>query len=229
MSVDFYDYECQMARAKLERDFKDMLQMDKEDSTELRQLKLRQYQNRFFLIGKYKEIFSQYMPLVGGGMWVDAIEHASKFLTDKTIDKRKNTPEKQGMTTLRGMFDVRFGFTNVNVYKITRLCSFGWDIGVTSYQLYFTCEDAPDEKFIISIPVLRQMDPRRLLKPEMSDEEFNRVMSGFSLYLSVIDKESDGCIHTTTLFNFSGEFKEDKELCKIVTERLGLHRVPIKE
>lgn len=227
--MDFYDYEQQAAREKLEQEFKDMLQMDKEDSTELRQLKLRQYQNRFFLISKYKEIFSQYMPLVGGGMWIDAIENASKFLTDKTIDKRKNTPEKQGMSTLRGMFNVRFGFTNVNIYKITGLCGFGWDIGVTSYQLYFTCEDAPDEKFIISIPVLRQIDPRRLLKPEMTDEEFNLVMRSFTLYLSVIDEESDGFISTTTLFNFSGEFKEDKELCKIVTERLGLHRVPIKE
>ena len=65
MSVDFYDYECQMAREKLERDFKDMLQMEKDNGTELRQLKLRQYQNRFFLISKYKEIFSQHMPLVG--------------------------------------------------------------------------------------------------------------------------------------------------------------------
>lgn len=229
MSVDFYDYECKMAREKLERDFKDMLQMEKDNSAELRRLKLRQYQNRFFLIGKYKEILSQYMPLIGGGMWIDAIESANKFLTDKTIDKRKNTPEKQGMTTLRGLLDVRFGFTNVNIYKITGLCSFGWDIGVTSYQLYFTCENAPDEKFILSIPVLRQIDPRRLLKPEMSDEEFNRVMSSFTLYLSVIDKESDGYIHTTTLFRFSDEFKEDKELCKIVTERLGLHREPIKE
>lgn len=229
MSVDFYDYECQMARAKLERDLKDMLQMEKDNSTELRQLKLRQYQNRFFLIGKYKEIFSQYMPLIGDKMWVDAIKHASKFLTDKTIDKRKNTPEKQGMTTLRGMFDVRFGFTNVNVYKITGLCGFGWDIGVTSYQLYFTCEDAPDEKFIISIPVLSNMNPRYLLKPEMSDEEFNRIMSSFSLYLSVIDGESDGFISTATLFNFSDEFKGAEELCKIVTGRLGLHREPIKE
>lgn len=227
--MDFYDYEQQMTREKLEQEFKDMLQMEKDNSTKLRQLKLRQYQNRFFLIGKYKEIFSQYMPLVGGGMWVDAIANASKFLTDKTIDKRKNTPEKQGMTTLRNMFNVRFGFTNVNIYKITGLCGFGLDIGVTSYQLYFTCEDAPDEKFIISIPVLGNMNPRYLLKPEMSDEEFNRVMSSFSLYLSVIDDESDGGIHTTTLFNFSNEFKEDKELCKIVTERLGLHRVPIKE
>lgn len=229
MSVDFYDYECKMTREKLERDFKDMLQMEKDNSTELRQLKLRQYQNRFFLIGKYKEVFSQYMPLVGDKMWVSAIESSNKFLTDKTIDKRKNTPEKQGMATLRGLLDVRFGFTNVNVYKITGMCDFGWDIGVTSYQLYFTCEDAPDEKFIISIPVLNNMNPRYLLKPEMSDEEFGRVMSNFSLYLSVIDKESDGCLHTTTLFRFQDEFKEDKELCKIVTGRLGLHRVPIKE
>ena len=229
MSVDFYDYECQMARAKLERDFKDMLQMDKEDSTELRQLKLRQYQNRFFLIGKYKEIFSQYMPLVGGGMWVDAIEHASKFLTDKTIDKRKNTPEKQGMVMLRNLLNIRFGFTNVNIYKITGLCDFGWGVGVTSYKLYFTCEDAPDEKLILSIPVMNNMNPKRLLKPEMNDEEFNHVMRGFTLYLSVIDEESDGYISTTTLFNFSDEFKDDKELCKIVTGRLGLHQVPIKE
>lgn len=227
--MDFYDYEQQATREKMEREFKDMLQMEKDNSTELRQLKLRQYQNRFFLINKYKEIFAQYMSLVGGKMWVDAIESASKFLTDKTIDKRKNTPEKQGMATLRSMLDVQFGFTNVNVYKITGLCSFGWDIGVTSYQLYFTCEDAPDEKFIISIPVLSNMNPRYLLKPEMTDEEFNHVMSSFTLYLSVIDKESDGYIHTTTLFNFSDEFKEDKELCKIATERLGLHRVPIKE
>lgn len=229
MSVDFYDYECRMAREKLERDFKDMLQMEKDNSTELRQLKLRQYQNRFFLIGKYKEILSQYMPLIGGTMWIDAIESANKFLTDKTIDKRKNTPEKQGMTTLRSMLDVRFGFTNVNVYKITGMCDFGWDVGVTSYKLYFTCEDAPDEKFIVSIPVLRNMNPRYLLKPEMTDEEFNRIMSCFSLYLSVIDEESDGYISTTTLFRFPDEFKEDTELCKIVTERLGLHRVPIKE
>lgn len=227
--MDFYDYEQQVAREKLEREFRDMLQMDRDYSTELRQLKLRQHQNRFFLIGKYKEILSQYMPLIGGTMWIDAIESANKFLTDETIDKRKNTPEKQGMTTLRGLLDVRFGFTNVNVYKITRLCSFGWDIGVTSYQLYFTCEDAPDEKFILSIPVLNNMNPRYLLKQEMDDAEFNRILSSFSLYLSVIDEESDGYIHTTTLFIFSNEFKEDKELCKIATERLGLHRVPIKE
>lgn len=227
--MDFYDYEQQATREKMEREFKDMLQMDKDNSTELRQLKLRQYQNRFFLISKYKEVFAQYMPLVGGKMWVDAIESANKFLTDKTIDKRKNTPEKQGMTTLRGLLDVRFGFTNANVYKIMGTCDFGWDIGVTSYKLYFTCEDAPDEKFIISIPVLSNMNPRHLLKPEMTDEEFNHVMSSFTLYLSVIDEESDGFISTTTLFNFSGEFKEDKELCKIATGRLGLHRVPIKE
>ena len=227
--MDFYDYEHQMTREKIERKFKDMLQMDKEDSTELRQLKLRQYQNRFFLISKYKEVFEQYMPCIGDTMWVEAIESANKFLTDKTIDKRKNTPEKQGMSTLRSMFDVRFGFTNTNVYKITGLCGLGWDVGVTSYQLYFTCEDAPDEKFILSFPVLSNMNPRHLLKQEMTDEEFNRVMSSFTLYLSVIDKESDGYISTTTLFNFSDEFKEDKDICKIVTERLGLHRVPIKE
>jgi hypothetical protein len=225
----FYDYEQQMTREKLEREFRDMLQMEKDNSTELRQLKLRQYQNRFFLISKYKEVFAQYMPLIGGTMWIDAIESASKFLTDKTIDKRKNTPEKQGMTTLRSMFDVRFGFTNVNIYKITGLCGFGWDAGVTSYKLYFTCEDAPDEKFILSIPVLSNMNPKHLLKPEMTDEEFNRVMSSFALYLSCIDEESDGFISTATLFNFPDEFKEDKELCKIVTGRLGLHRVPIKE
>lgn len=227
--MDFYDYENQMTREKLEQEFKDMLQMENDNSTELRQLKLRQYQNRFFLINKYKEVFEQYMPCIGGTIWIDAIESANKFLTDKMIDKRKNTPEKQGMATLRSMFDVRFGFTNVNIYKITGLCGFGWDTGVTSYQLYFTCEDAPDEKFIISIPVLSNMNPRHLLKPEMNDEEFGRIMSSFSLYLSVIDKESDGYISTTILFNFSNEFKEDKELCKIVTERLGLHRVPIKE
>ena len=226
--MDFYDYEQQAAREKLEREFKDMLQMEKDNSTELRQLKLRQYQNRFFLINKYKEVFAQYMPLIGDTMWVDAIESASKFLTDKTIDKRKNTPEKQGMTTLRSMFDVRFGFTNVSIYKITGFCGFGWDIGVTSYQLYFTCEDAPDEKFILSFPVLSNMNPRYLLKPEMTDEEFNRVMISFTLRLSVIDGESNGFISTATLFNFSDEFKGAEELCKIVTERLGLHRVPIK-
>lgn len=73
------------------------------------------------------------------------------------------------------------------------------------------------------------MDPRRLLKPEMTDEEFNRVVHSFTLYLSVIDEESDGYLSTATLFIFPDEFKEDKELCKIVTGRLGLHRVPIKE
>jgi hypothetical protein len=73
------------------------------------------------------------------------------------------------------------------------------------------------------------MNPKHLLKPEMTDEEFNRVMSSFALYLSCIDEESDGFISTATLFNFPDEFKEDKELCKIVTGRLGLHRVPIKE
>lgn len=227
--MDFYDYEHQMTREKLEQEFRDMMQMDKDNSTELRQLKLRQYQNRFFLISKYKEVFEQYMPLVGNKMWVDAIEFANKFLTDKTIDKRKNTPEKQGMAQLRALLNIRFGFTNVNIYKITGLCGFGWGIGVTSYQLYFTCEDAPDEKFILSIPVISRMNPKHLLKPEMDDEEFNRVMSNFTLYLSVIDEESDGCIHTTTLFDFSNEFKEDKELCKLVTERLRNHRVPIKE
>lgn len=229
MSIDFYDHEQQMTREKLEREFRDMLQMEKDNSTELRRLKLRQHQNRFFLISKYKEVFEQYMPLVGGTMWIDAIDYANKFLTDKTIDKRKNTPEKQGMVQLRALLNIRFGFTNVNVYKITGMCDFGWDVGVTSYKLYFTCEDSPDEKFIISIPVMKRMDPRRLLKPEMDDEEFNRVMRSFSLYLSVIDEESKGYISTTTLFNFSDEFKEDEELCKIATERLGLHRVPIKE
>lgn len=227
--MDFYDYEQQMTREKLEQEFKDILQMEKDNSTELRQLKLRQYQNRFFLISKYKEVFEQRMPCIGDTMWVDAIKSANKFLTDKTIDKRKNTPEKQGMMTLRSMFDVRFGFTNVNIYKITGMCDFGWDTGVTSYKLYFTCEDAPDEKFIISIPILSKMDPRRLLKPEMDDEEFNRIMISFTLYLSVIDGESDGFISTATLFNFPDEFKGAEELCKIVTERLGLHRVPIKE
>ena len=227
--MDFYDYEQQMTREKLEREFRDMLQMEKDNSTELRQLKLRQYQNRFFLISKYKEAFSQYMPLVGDKMWTQAIEYASKFLTDKTIDKRKNTPEKQGMVMLRNLLNIRFGFTNVNIYKITGLCDFGWGVGVTSYKLYFTCEDAPDEKLILSIPVMNNMNPKRLLKPEMNDEEFNHVMRGFTLYLSVIDEESDGYISTTTLFNFSDEFKDDKELCKIVTGRLGLHQVPIKE
>lgn len=227
--MDFYDYEQKMTREKLEREFRDMLQMEKDNSTELRQLKLRQYQNRFFLISKYKDVFEQYMPLVGNKMWVDAIEYASKFLTDKTIDKRKNTPEKQGMAQLRALLNVRFGFTNVNVYKITGMCDFGWDAGVTSYKLYFTCEDAPDEKFIISIPVISRMNPKHLLKPEMDDEEFSRVMRSFSLYLSCIDEESDGYISTTTLFNFSDEFKDDKDLCKLVTGRLGLHRVPIKE
>lgn len=227
--MDFYEYEQQATRGKIEREFKDILQMDRDNSTELRQLKLRQYQNRFFLISKFKELFSQYMPFVGDKMWIDAIESANKFLTDKTIDKRKNTPEKQGMVNLRTLLGVRFGFTNANIYKIVGTYDFGWDIGVTSYKLYFTCEDAPDEKFIISIPVISRMDPRRLLKPEMDDEEFGRIMSSFSLCLSVIDEESDGCISTTTLFNFSDEFKEDKELCKIVTGRLGLHRVPIKE
>ena len=229
MSIDFYDYEQQMTREKLERDFKDMLQMDKDNSTELRRLQLRQHQNRFFLISKYKEVFAQYMPLVGDTIWIDAIEFANKFLTDKTIDKRKNTPEKQGMVQLRALLNIRFGFTNVNVYKIMCTCDFGWDVGVTSYKLYFTCEDVPDEKFIISIPVLSRMDPRRLLKPEMDDGDFNRVMRSFSLSLSVIDKELDGHIGITTLFNFLDEFKEADELCKIVTGRLGLHRVPIKE
>lgn len=227
--MDFYDYEHQMTREKLEQEFRDMMQMEKDNNTELRQLKLRQYQNRFFLISKYKALFEQYMPCIGGKIWVDAIESASKFLIDKTIDKRKNTPEKQGMTTLRSMFDVRFGFTNVNVYKITGMCDFGWDAGVTSYKLYFTCEEVPDEKFVVSIPVLSKMDPRCLLKPEMDDEEFNRVMRSFSLYLSCIDEESDGYISTTTLFDFPDEFKGAEELCKIATERLGLHRVPIKE
>lgn len=229
MSIDFYDYEQQATREKLEREFQDMLQMDKDNSIELRRLKLRQYQNRFFLISKCKEVFSQYMPLVGDKMWIDAIEYANKLLTDKTIDKRKNTPEKQGMTQLRALLNIRFGFTNVNVYKIVGMFDFGWDVGVTSYKLYFTCEDAPDEKFIISIPVLNNMNPRYLLKQEMDDAEFNRILSSFSLCLSVIDKESDGYLNTTTLFIFFKEFKEDKELCKIVTERLGLHRVPIKE
>ena len=103
---DFYDYEQQATREKIERGFKDMLQMEKDNSTELRQLKIRQYQNRFFLISKYKDVFMRYMPLIGDKMWVSAIESASKFLTDKTIDKRKNTPEKQGMATLRSMLDV---------------------------------------------------------------------------------------------------------------------------
>lgn len=227
--MDFYDYEQNGFRRYMEREFQDMLQMEKDNSTKLRQLKLRQYQNRFFIISKYKEVFSQYMPFIGDKMWVSAIESANKFLTDKTIDKRKNTPEKQGMTTLRGLIDVRFGFTNANVYKIVGTCGFGWDVGVTSYQLYFTCEDAPDEKFIISIPVLSNMNPRYLLKPEMTDEEFSCIMSSFSLYLSVIDEESDGYLRTTTLFKSPDEFKEDKDLCKIVTGRLGLHRVPIKE
>jgi hypothetical protein len=227
--MDFYDYEQQMTREKLEREFRDMLQMEKDNSTELRQLKLRQYQNRFFLISKYKDVFEQYMPLVGDKMWVDVIKSASKFLTDKTIDKRKNTPEKQGMALLRSLLNIRFGFTNVNIYKITGLCGFGCDIGVTSYKLYFTCEDAPDEKFIISIPVISRMNPKHLLKPEMDDEEFSRVMISFTLYLSVIDDESDGFISTTTLFNFPDEFKGAEELCKIATERLGLHRVPIKK
>lgn len=225
----FYDYEEHVTRQQIEKGFLDMLQMDKDNSTQLRQLKLRQHQNRFFLVSEYKRLFAQYMPLVGDKMWVNAIESANKFLADKTIDKRKNTPEKQGMATLRSMFDVRFGFTNVNIYKIIGLCNFGWDVGVTSYSIYFTCEAAPDEKFIISIPVLSNMNPKRLLKSEMTDEEFNRVMSSFTLYLSVIDEESGECIHTTTLFNFSGEFKEDNELCKIVIERLKAHRGSIKE
>lgn len=227
--MDFYDYEGKMTREKLEQEFRDMMQMEKDNSTELRRLKLRQYQNRFFLISKYKDVFEQYMPLVGNKMWVDAIESASKFLTDKTIDKRKNTPEKQGMVQLRALLNVRFDFTNVNVYKIVGTCDFGWDVGITSYKLYFTCEDAPDEKFILSIPVLSKMDPRHLLKPEMDDEGFNRVMRSFSLCLSVIDEESKGYISTTTLFRFPDEFKGAEELCEIATGRLGLHRVPIKE
>lgn len=225
--MDFYDYEQQMTREKIEQEFRDMLQMDKNNSTELRQLKLRQHQNRFFLISKYKDVFEQYMALVDGKMWIDAIEFANKFLTDKTIDKRKNTPEKQGMVMLRSLLNVRLGFTNPNVYKITGVCDFGWDVGVTSYKLYFTYEDTPDEKFIISIPVLSRMNPTYLLKPEMDDEEFNRVMRSFSLYVSVIDKESDGYISTTTLFNFVNEFKGGEELCKIVTERLRDHRAPV--
>lgn len=229
LADDFYNYEDRVTRQQIEKGFLDMLQMDKENSTQLRQLKLRQYQNRFFLVREYKRLFAQYMPLVGDKMWINAIESANTFLNDKTIDKRKNTPEKQGMATLRSLLNVRFDFTNVNIYKIVGLCNFGWDIGVTSYQLYFTCENAPDEKFIISIPVLSNMNPKTLIKSEMTDEEFNRVMRSFTLYLSVIDKESGGTIHTTTLFNFSGEFKEDKELCKIVTERLKEHRGSIEE
>lgn len=227
--MDFYDYEQKMTREKLEQEFRDMLQMDRDNSTELRRLKLRQYQNRFFLISKYREVFSQYIPFIGDKMWIDAIESANKFLTDKTIDKRKTTPEKKGMLNLRWLVEVRFGFTNVNVYKITSMCDLGWDVGVTSYKLYFTCKDAPDEKFIISIPVLSKMNPSHLLKPETDDVDFNRIMCSLSLRLSVIDGESDRFISTATLFDFSDEFKEADELCKLITERLGLHRVPVKE
>lgn len=227
--MNLYDYEVKCARDGMVKDFKDMLSMEADNSRELRYMKQRQYQNRYFLVEGYKRVFWQYMPLIGDKMWLDALDGANKFLTDTTIDKRKNTPEKQSTTMLRSMFNVRFGFTNANIYKIMPLYSLGLGCGVISYRVYFTCEDIPDEKLILSVPILSNLDPKTMVKMDMKDLEFRHLMSVFTLALSVIDDESGGTVSTTTLIEFPTDMIQDEDICKTAKARLGLHRVPIKE